>query len=62
MMEADFNATNKMIYGKRMMETVRHQGWMPEEVFSEKNREPVDGTMAKILFYDVTDKLVYLPP
>jgi hypothetical protein len=54
LMEADFNATNKMIYGKRMMESTRQHGWMQEEVFSEKNREPVDGTMAKILFYDVT--------
>ena len=36
-MEADFNATNKIVYGKRMLDTVREHGMMPEETFSEKN-------------------------
>jgi hypothetical protein len=54
LMEADFNATNKIILGRRMMKTARQQELMPEEIFSEKNREADDGTLAKILFYDVT--------
>ena len=54
LMEADFNATNKIIYASRMMDTVRRHGMMPEDCFSEKGRECTDGTLAKTLFYDVT--------
>ena len=54
LMEADFNATNKIVYGRRMLDTVRDHGMMPEEVFSEQNRMADDGTLAKTLFYDVT--------
>jgi len=54
LMEADFNATNKIVYGSRMMDTVRRHNMMPEDVFSEKGRECTDGTLAKTLFYDVT--------
>ena len=54
LMEADFNATNKIVYGKRMLDTVREHGMMPEETFSEKNRMADDGTLAKTLFYDIT--------
>jgi len=54
LMEADFNATNKIVYGRRMLDTVRDHGMMPEEVFSEQNRMADDGTLAKTLFYDIT--------
>ncbi len=37
LMEANFNATNKIIYGQRMMNTVRKYKLMPEEIFSKKN-------------------------
>ncbi len=53
LMEADFNATNKVIYGHRMMDTVRKYKLMPEGIFSEKNCMADDGTPAKELFYDI---------
>ena len=53
LMEADFNCTNKIIYGVRMMNNVRKYGFMPDEVFSEKNRTAEEGSLAKVLFYDV---------
>jgi hypothetical protein len=34
LMEADFNVTNKIIYGQRMMNTVRKYKLMPKEIFS----------------------------
>ena len=53
LMEADFNAVNKIIYGQRMMGNVRRYDMMPDEVFSEKNRTADDGTLSKVLFYDI---------
>ena len=44
LMEADFNATNKIIYGNRKMEKAREYNLMPEEIFSERNRMADDGT------------------
>ena len=35
LMEADFNATNKTVYGVRMLQNVCKYQLMPEEVFSE---------------------------
>jgi hypothetical protein len=37
LMEADFNATNKIEFGICMLENVRKYKLMPEEVFSERN-------------------------
>ncbi len=54
LMEADFNATNKIVYGNRMMKNVCRFNRMPEEIFSEKNRMADDGTLCKILFYNIT--------
>ena len=53
LMEADFNAANKMIYGVRMMQNVRSHNLMPDEIFSECNRTADDGTLSKVLFYDL---------
>lgn len=53
LMEADFNYANKEIYGNRMMYNVRKYGYMAEEIFSEKGRMADDGSLAKILFYDI---------
>ena len=44
-MEGDFNATNKMVYGMRMMNNSRDHNLMPEEIFSKKNRMAEDGTL-----------------
>ena len=51
LMEANFNATNKIIYGVRTLNNVRKYKLMPEEVFSERNRLADDGTLSKVLFY-----------
>ena len=34
LMEGDFNTTNKIVYGVRMLQNARNQ--MPEEIFSKK--------------------------
>lgn len=52
-MEADFNSVNKMIYGDRMMNNVRKYGFMPEEIYSEKGKMADDGSLAKVLFYNL---------
>jgi hypothetical protein len=53
LMEADFNAVNKLIYGVRMMNNVRAHRLMPDEIFSERNWTADDGTLSKVLFYDL---------
>jgi len=53
LMEADFNYANKEIYGNRMLYNVRKYGYMAEEIFSEKGRMADDGSLAKVLFYDI---------
>ncbi len=57
LMEADFNAANKIIYGVRMMANVRKYKLMPEEVYSERNRLADNGTLTKVLFYDIARQL-----
>ena len=54
LMEADFNATNKIVYRDRMMQNARKHNLMPEETFSEKHRMADNGTLCKTLFYDIT--------
>jgi hypothetical protein len=53
LMEADFNAMNKKVYGVWMLEEARKYKLIPEEVFSEKNRMADNGGLAKTLFYDI---------
>lgn len=53
LMEADFNCANKILYGYRMLRVVRDHHFMPDEIFSEKNRMADDGTLSKVLFYDL---------
>ena len=53
LMEADFNATNKIIYGNRMMEKVREHALMPNDIFSKQNRMADNGTLSKTLFCDL---------
>ncbi len=54
LMEGDFNAANKMVYGVRMLNSARDHNLMPEELFSKRNRMADDGTLCKTLFYDIT--------
>jgi hypothetical protein len=57
LMEADFNTTNKVIYGMRMLANVRKYRLMPEEVYSERNHLTDDRTLSKVLFYDIVRQL-----
>ena len=57
LMEADFNAANKIIFGQRMLNNVRQSDLMPDEIFSEKQRMAEDGILAKVLFYDISRQL-----
>jgi hypothetical protein len=50
LMEGDFNAANKIVYGKRMLDNARKYRSMPEEIFSEKNRMADNGTLCKTIF------------
>ncbi len=52
-MEADFNASNKIIYGIRMMGQAREYNLMPDEIYSKKNWIADDGTLTKTLFFDI---------
>ena len=40
LIEGDFNATNKIVYGSRMIKTARRHHLIPEEIFSKKNEWP----------------------
>ena len=53
LMEVDFNCTNKIIYGNRMLESARQHGYMPDKFFSEKNCTAEEGLLTKILIYDM---------
>ncbi len=52
-MESYFDFSNKLIYGVRMMNNVRTHNWMPEEIYNDKGKTANDGTLAKVLFYDI---------
>jgi hypothetical protein len=54
LVEGDFNATNKIVYGVRMLNNGQSYHLMPEEIFSKKNRMADDQTFCKMLFYDIT--------
>jgi hypothetical protein len=56
-MEADFNATDKIIYGQRMLHQARTYKLIPEEIYSERNRLADDGTLAKVLFLDIVRQM-----
>ncbi len=53
-MEADFNASNKIMYGIRMMNQAQKHNMMSEEIYSEKNEMADNGMLTKTLFYDIT--------
>jgi hypothetical protein len=53
LMEADFNRANKTVYGIRMLEQAQSNNLIPEEVFSERNKMADDGTLTKVLTYDI---------
>ena len=54
LMEADFNASNKIIFGERMLDSARKYNLIHEEIFSEKGRMAEDGALAKTLICDIS--------
>ncbi len=52
-MEADFNGANKTLLGIRMLVNARKHNMMPEEIFSERNKMADNGTLTKVLAYDI---------
>jgi hypothetical protein len=59
LMEADFNATNKVIYGYCLMDTIRKYKLMPEEIFSEKNHWQMMAPMQRTYFMTLFIKLAF---
>jgi hypothetical protein len=57
LMEANFNVTNKVIYGVRTLANVRKYKLMPEEAYSERNRLTDDGSLSKVLFCKIVQQL-----
>ncbi len=53
LMEVDFNAMNKEVYGVWMLKEARKYKLIPEEIFSEKNHMVDNGGLAKTLFYNI---------
>jgi hypothetical protein len=54
LMEANFNAMNKEVYGVWMLDNAQRYKLIPEEIFSKQNRTADNGGLAKTLFYDIT--------
>ncbi len=54
LMEANFNASNKIIYGTRMMAQARNQCLVFEENYRKEENMADNGTLKKTLFYDIT--------
>jgi hypothetical protein len=56
LMEADFNFMNKVIYGDRMLSNAQRYEYMAEEIFSKRGHTAEDGSLAKVLFYDIVQQ------
>jgi hypothetical protein len=52
-MEADLNCSTKTVFGIRMLDEARRQNLMTEEVLSERNKMADDGTLTKVLTYNI---------
>jgi hypothetical protein len=50
LMEGDFNAANKIVYCKRMLDNAREYQLMPEKIFSEKIGWPTTGLYVRHYF------------
>ncbi len=53
LMEADLNYSTKTVFGIRMLNEARRENLIPEEVFSERNKMADNGTLTKVLTYDI---------
>ncbi len=52
-MEVDFDGAKKQIYGIWMMSNAGKFNLMPEEIYSEQNRMADNGTLTKVLTYNI---------
>ena len=50
LMEANFNHSNKEMFGKNMLDNVRNHELKPEEMYSKKGKVSDDGTLTKVVF------------
>ena len=57
LMKADFNHSNKEIFGFRMLENARKYGFIPDRIYSERNETTDDGTLGKVIFLDIVRQL-----
>lgn len=57
LMEADFNANNKIVFGVQMMDVVWQYGLMTEKIYSKQGKTAEDGELAKVFFYDLFGSL-----
>ncbi len=53
LMEADFNAANKVVFGQRMLDHVRRHELILDEIYSKSNWLAGDRTLTKVLFNDI---------
>jgi hypothetical protein len=53
LMEEYFNASNKIIIRQRMIYKEREYKLILEEIYSKKNRLADDGTLTKVVFYNI---------
>ena len=60
LMGAELNALYEEIFGNRMLDVVRSQGFMPEEIYSKKGKPADDFSLAKvILYYIISQARIY---
>jgi hypothetical protein len=52
-MVADFNSANKQIYGIQMLSNAQRHNLMLEEIYSKQNKMADDGTLTKVLTYNI---------
>ena len=54
LMEADFNMHNKIIFGKRMLDSARAGGMIPDGHFSDKGKTADDRKFSNVLVCDLS--------
>ncbi len=59
LMEGDFNATNKIVYGSRMIKNAQGHHLMPKEIFSKTIEWPMMGCCVKPYFTTSAIRLGY---
>ena len=52
--EADFNCYNQFIFGRQAMQTLTNRGYIPEELFSQKESTAKDAKFDKSIIADLS--------